>query len=579
MNVLKFILETSRSYRLYIIGMLITILGIAAHSNFQSYFIKLMIDSIDQASSYSLKQVAIWYGVFQLISVCCWYCYDMCAYRLIDMRCLITSNMHSKIMQHHIAFFQDNFSGSISSKVKEASHLSLKIIHLMIDNYIQLMLVVIVATILLTKTHWFFSLSLLIWVPICIFIIYRNINTVRNLSIMTAESDAKIWGQVVDSFSNIFSIKYFATNRYEERELNKVQDEYKQNSWDKGVFLTRLYLLLGLVFSTYILICIYFLISLYQEHKITAGDFAFVFAINYKIVDQLFSLTHSLREFITNWGTIEKSLELVANAPVIRDTPNASILYITKGRIEFQGIKFHYKGTDPLFNNLSVIIKPGQKVGLVGYSGGGKTTFANLLLRLYEVTEGSILIDSQNIAKVTQESLRKSIGMIPQDPSLFHRSLMENIRYGRIDASDEEVIEAAKKAHAHEFIIKLPKSYDSLVGERGVKLSGGQRQRIAIARAILKNAPILILDEATSQLDSITESNIQDSMLDLMQGKTALVIAHRLSTLLHMDRILVFEAGKIIEDGSHSELLAKSGLYKSLWDAQVGGFLPDQKIA
>jgi ATP-binding cassette subfamily B protein len=199
----------------------------------------------------------------------------------------------------------------------------------------------------------------------------------------------------------------------------------------------------------------------------------------------------------------------------------------------------------------------------------------NLILRLYDVTEGCILIDGQDIRDVTQESLRASIAMIPQDPSLFHRSLMENVRYGRTDASDEDVIEAAKRAHAHEFIRTLPQGYASLVGERGVKLSGGQRQRIAIARAILKNAPILILDEATSQLDSVTEILIQESLWSLMQGKTTIVIAHRLSTLLQMDRILVFDRGKIVEDGTHQELLSKVGLYKILWDAQVGGFLPD----
>ena len=207
-------------------------------------------------------------------------------------------------------------------------------------------------------------------------------------------------------------------------------------------------------------------------------------------------------------------------------------------------------------------IEAGQKVGLVGYSGGGKSTFVNLILRLFDVTDGHILIDGQDIRNVTQDSLRSNIAMIPQDPSLFHRTLMENIRYGRIEATDEEVIEAAKKAHAHEFISKLPQGYESPVGERGVKLSGGQRQRIAIARAILKNAPILILDEATSQLDSVTESDIQESLWELMQGKTTIVIAHRLSTLLHMDRIIVFDQGKIVEDGTHTEFLRTMGYIK-----------------
>ncbi len=263
--------------------------------------------------------------------------------------------------------------------------------------------------------------------------------------------------------------------------------------------------------------------------------------------------------------------------PEFQDLPGAYELKVTKGIISFDRVLFHYKGITPLFHNKSVIIEAGQKAGLVGYSGSGKSTFVNLILRLYDVTEGYILIDGQDIRGCTQDSLRKNIAMIPQDPSLFHRTLMENIRYGRIDANDESVVEAAKRAHAHEFIAKLPQGYNSLVGERGVKLSGGQRQRIAIARAILKNAPILILDEATSALDSVVESDIQQSLWELMQGKTTIVIAHRLSTLLHMDRILVFDMGKIVEDGTHTELLAMNGMYKTLWEAQVGGFLLDQR--
>jgi ATP-binding cassette subfamily B protein len=250
---------------------------------------------------------------------------------------------------------------------------------------------------------------------------------------------------------------------------------------------------------------------------------------------------------------------------------------VSQGHIEFSKVKFQYHGAYSLFQNKSVTIDAGQKVGLVGYSGSGKSTFVNLILRFYDVVEGQILIDGQDISKVTQESLRRAIAMIPQDPSLFHRSLMDNIRYGRLTASDEEVIAASQKAHADDFINVLPEAYEVLVGERGVKLSGGQRQRIAIARAVLKNAPILILDEATSQLDSVTESRIQDSLWELMQDKTTLVIAHRLSTLLHMDRILVFDKGHIVEDGTHNELLNIRGLYKTLWDAQVGGFLPDKK--
>jgi len=282
-------------------------------------------------------------------------------------------------------------------------------------------------------------------------------------------------------------------------------------------------------------------------------------------------------EFNQALGKCKQSLSALIVPHEIKDKENALSLQVSKGQITFSDVEFFYKETKPLFQNKSVMIEGSQKVGLVGYSGSGKTTFVNLILRLFEVTKGSILIDEQNIRDVSQDSLHEKIALIPQDPTLFHRTLMENIRYGQVTATDAEVIEAAKKAHAHEFIQKLPQGYDSLVGERGVKLSGGQRQRIAIARAILKNAPILILDEATSQLDSVTEGYIQESLWELMQGTTTIVVAHRLSTLLHMDRILVFDAGKIVEDGTHSELIEKNGLYKTLWSTQVGGFLQDKK--
>ena len=332
-------------------------------------------------------------------------------------------------------------------------------------------------------------------------------------------------------------------------------------------------------YSFFILQClnIYFLMKGRAEGWISIGDFALVLGVNIAIVDCMWQLAKDFSQYSKMLGKIIQALKAILGPPEIIDAPDAKELQIKHGEIAFDKVKFHYKGTEPLFKDKSVIIKSGEKVGLVGYSGSGKTTFANLILRIYDVTEGRILIDNQDISQVTQDSLHKAIAMIPQDAALFHRTMMENIRYGKIDASDEEVIEAAKRAHAHEFISKNPEGYQVLVGERGVKISGGQRQRIAIARAILKNAPILILDEATSQLDSLTESYIQESLWKLMQDKTTLVIAHRLSTLLNMDRILVFDTGKIIEEGSHQELLDQGGLYATLWTSQIDGFLPDKK--
>jgi ATP-binding cassette subfamily B protein len=272
-------------------------------------------------------------------------------------------------------------------------------------------------------------------------------------------------------------------------------------------------------------------------------------------------------------GSIVQGLKIIQSPIEIQDRPGAKELVVTRGEIVFDNVQFQYHDAESLFEHESVVIKPGQKVGLVGYSGSGKSTFVNLILRLFDLTEGKILIDGQDICEVTQDSLHEAIAMIPQDPSLFHRSVAENIAYGKRNATHDEIVVAAKRAYAHEFIVELSAGYKTQVGERGVRLSGGQRQRIVIARAVIKNAPILILDEATSQLDSVTEGEIQESLWNLMQDKTTLVIAHRLSTLLHMDRILVFDQGSIVEDGSHEELLERDGLYKKLWDAQIGGFL------
>lgn len=319
------------------------------------------------------------------------------------------------------------------------------------------------------------------------------------------------------------------------------------------------------------------LIHLYSKGLVSIGDFALILGLSMEVGHMMWYTMYQVDQFNQALGKARQSLNALMIPHDIKDKNKASELAVSRGYIEFSKVKFHYHGTYSLFQNKSVTIEAGQKVGLVGYSGSGKSTFVNLILRLYDVVEGQILIDGQDISEVTQESLRRAIAMIPQDPTLFHRSLMDNIRYGKLGTCDEEIISASQKAHAHEFISLLSGGYETLVGERGVKLSGGQRQRIAIARAILKNAPILILDEATSQLDSITEANIQESLWELMQRKTTLVIAHRLSTLLHMDRILVFDKGHIIEDGSHSELLMLGGLYKTLWDAQVGGFLPDKQ--
>jgi ATP-binding cassette subfamily B protein len=282
-----------------------------------------------------------------------------------------------------------------------------------------------------------------------------------------------------------------------------------------------------------------------------------------------------LPHFFRELGIVHQAMEILALEPEVQDHPKAKALKVSNGEIIFDRVTFRYPGQAAIFENKSLTIRAGEKIGLVGFSGSGKSTFVHLMMRLYDLQGGRILVDGQDISLITQDSLRENIAFIPQETTLFHRSLMDNIRYGRLDASDAEVMEAARLAHCHEFIENLPEGYATECGERGIKLSGGQRQRIAIARALLKNAPILLLDEATSALDSATEKVIQDSLDHAMEGRTCVVIAHRLSTLHRMDRILVFHHGELIEEGTHRQLLKQQGHYAHLWALQSGGFLPE----
>lgn len=335
----------------------------------------------------------------------------------------------------------------------------------------------------------------------------------------------------------------------------------------------RLYLDIPVTIMLFVMV--YLLLYFWQRSMITTGDLVFVFDVSFIIMTQIWYLCHAIAELYREMGTANQAIALLSEPIEVQDVPNAKTLVVNDGQIEFENVTFHYNLGKKVFENKSVVIKPRQRIGLVGFSGSGKTTFIHLILRFFDVESGRILIDNQDISQVSQESLRQAISMIPQDTTLFHRTIIENIRYGNLAATDEEVYNASRKACCDEFIALLPEGYNTMVGERGIKLSGGQRQRIAIARAILKNSKLIILDEATSQLDSLTEETIQHSLAELMESKTTIVIAHRLSTLLNMDRILVFAQGKIVEDGSHDELVAFNGLYKSMWDAQVGGLLPE----
>ncbi len=571
------------------------------------YLSKLLINTVSTSAPdeviYNSRYIALLVIIFLILPGLIWRLSDYAWMKMNpEMKRQITLEAMSKLMQHSQNFFQNNFAGALVTRVKELANNAPKMLEILLYSFLSVLLSVAIAFIALLFVHKIFAIALIIWATIFIVMSIKSAKKTIGMSIDLAEQGSKISGNLVDSLGNAYNVKFFTNYQKEKQITNKLCEKYTELTHVRGWFLLKFYTLHSLTFSAYFAFCIIALIYLYSKGQVSIGDFALIFTLNSFIIHNMWQAAKEMRSFLEYWGSIKWALQVVNQENEITDKPGAAQLVIAKNKADiiFEDVEFSYKekvpsrNIEPLdwslvglsegklfqedekpafFSHQSIKIKAGQKVGLVGQSGSGKTTFVNLILRAYDVTGGKIFIDNQNIADVTQDSLRQAISLIPQEPSLFHRRLRENIGYAKNDATEEEIIAAAKNAHAHEFIIKLGQGYNSLVGERGIKLSGGQRQRIAIARAFLKNSPILILDEATSQLDSITENLIQDSLERLMHDKTVLVIAHRLSTLQSMDRILVFDKGKIVEDGSHHDLLALNGYYKKLWDAQIGGFL------
>jgi len=550
---------------------------------FNSLLIKQLINLLPEATGGHID-ILIWPASLIVLN---FIVFDNCTWRGVGYNWAkylpvivnqVTNKTMDYVLAHSQQFYQDNLSGRLAKQIGNLTEGITRIIQFTAVNFLRGASLLLTAFLAAYSVNPIFCLILMTW-----FLFFAGTSILMSkklvsLSDRQALEESIVGGELVDALSNHNNIRIFARRAYEKIRMIPFYNKQQQAYTKTQLYSTILASIQGGLIAIMMAFSTFFLVSLYGKGLVTIGDFALILGLSMETGHMMWFTMSEVDEFNKAVGRCKQSLMSLMLPIEIVDKPNARILKCDTGKITFDNVKFHYKGNKPLFQNKSIKIEQGQKIGLVGYSGSGKSTFVNLIMRFYDVTEGAILIDGQDIRDVTQDSLRENIAMIPQDPSLFHRTLTENIRYGRIDASDEEIIEAAKKAHAHEFIEKLPQGYESLVGERGIKLSGGQRQRIAIARAILKNAPILILDEATSQLDSLTEGLIQESLWQLMQGKTTIVIAHRLSTLLHMDRILVFDKGCIVEDGTHGELLEKGGLYKNLWEAQVGGFLGDSKI-
>jgi ATP-binding cassette subfamily B protein len=478
--------------------------------------------------------------------------------------------------QHHSTrYFAENFAGSIANKTRNLSFSILEMLNIWTEIFLPTLVGAVFACILIWQIEPSFALLLGGWFFLHIYGTYFFTKKCTVYAIAHSDALTTLQGKLVDMFTNILTVQLFARSRYEKAYLGRyLNNECRKNKILYHYFFGVKFLLgaLGsLMFLVWCGVAIYF----WYYDRITVGELAQLVMTLNTLMMMAWHMGLNFSRYFAEKGVAQEAFTLLSQPHELTDSPTALPLNVTQGTIRFDTVTFQYGTRAPLFKNKTVEIAAGQKVGLVGFSGSGKTTFINLILRQYDVTSGRILIDEQDIAQVTRESLHAQIAVIPQDTTLFHRSLLENIRYGNPAASPEQVIAAAQQAHCHVFIRAIPEGYAALVGERGVKLSGGQRQRIAIARAILKNAPILILDEATSALDSITEQKIQHSLQQLMEHRTTIVVAHRLSTLLTMDRILVFDNGQIIEDGAHATLLAQEGHYARLWAKQSSGFLPE----
>ncbi len=480
------------------------------------------------------------------------------------------------LLNHSYGFFANNFTGALVQKINRLSRAFERFWDATFYGFFTLSIRIVGVTILLFFYNTLVAVAMLVWVILFItfnlfFALYKlKFDTIR------AERESKTTAVMADAITNSTTIKLFSGAQSEKERFHKASDLHRQSvifSWTLANIndLVQVALFIALEFALYFIGT-----HAWSTGALSVGGLILIQAYFLQLMGRLWDLGRRIRDVYESIADSKEMVEIMNTPYEIQDASDAKNIIVDKGKIQFQNVVFTYQNNKPIIDRLSFTIKPGERVGLVGTSGAGKSTIINLLLRFYDIQKGSICIDGHNISKVTQESLRSHIGFVPQEPILFHRSLLENIRYGKKDASDEEVYRAAQLAHCDEFIRGLVDEYHTLVGERGIKLSGGERQRIAIARVILKNAPILILDEATSSLDSHSEILIQDALETVMNGKTTIAIAHRLSTIREMDRIIVLENGDIAEEGGHDELLKrKKGIYKKLWKIQSGGFLLD----
>ena len=577
---IRYFLQHTKKYKVSGFFMMLGLIGAAVSNAIVPLYFKKFFDILTSGGAKdvivnSLIGVLILILVIELIQ---WSFWRLATFTAVYFQTKVMADLavtcFEYLHKHSFTYFNDNFVGSLVKRVNRfvrsfegiADRFTWSLIPLFVN-----------LTIIIGVLGWkskSIGLAVVVWLVIFMLVNWLFTKYKLKYDIERAQAETRVTGVLADTITNHPNVKLFNGYKSEVGLFSNVNDDLRnlqKFTWNLDNYFESLqgFLMIGLEIGIF-----YLAIGLWQKGIFTVGDFVLLQSYVITIFIRIWDFGRVIRHLYRDLADAEEMTEILETPHEIVDSRGAKELVVTKGEIDFEDVSFNYRKTRKIFSNFNLKIKPNERVAFIGPSGSGKSTITRLLLRLHDISGGKIFIDGQRIKKVTQDSLWQNISLVPQDPILFHRTLMENIRYGKPGSSDDEVIEAAKFAHCHEFISELPEGYNTYVGERGIKLSGGERQRVAIARAILRNAPILVLDEATSSLDSESESYIQDALDTLMKKKTVIVIAHRLSTIMKTDRIIVIDRGEIVEEGTHQKLLKKKkGMYKKLWDLQAGGFI------